>query len=64
MSERFSQGQVTKQRWEIRHNFHIGGLFFYAGLCWDVSRNLGKVDRQVTAFADDTKWLMAVKVTL
>lgn len=55
MSERYSQGQVTEQRWEIRCNFHVGGLFFYAGMCWDVSRNMGKVDRQVTAFADDTK---------
>lgn len=25
MSERFSQGQVTEQRWQIRCNFHIGG---------------------------------------
>lgn len=64
MGERFSQGQVTEQRWDVRCNFHIGGLFFYVGLCWDLCRNLGKVDRQVTAVADDTKWLMAVKVTL
>lgn len=33
-------------------------------LCRDVCRNLGKVDRQVTAVVEDTKWLMAVKVTL
>lgn len=64
MSERVSQGQVTEQRWEIRYNFHTGGLLFYAGLCWDVCRNLGKVNRQVTAVADDTKLFMAVKVML